>query len=116
MSITRNYRPCGHRVLVRLKKINEATEEKSKFGIVLAIKDKKYINREKMATCEAYVIRIGSQCWTGYGDGSAWAEVNDLVDIVKLSGQDHEDIEESEIYRVINDVDVVGVWEGEGLK
>lgn len=103
------YIPAGFRVLVKLKKVNEAKEIKSAGGIVMEIKENKKINAEKRATQKAYVIAVGKTAWKGYDDGHPWAKVGDCVLICKYSGDDLDDVEEDQIYRIISDRDIEAV-------
>lgn len=115
MTKMRNLKAVGHRVLVRLKQIDESLEEMSDGGIITKVKTKSRVDLEKQATQEAYVIQIGQNAWKAYDDGDPWAKVGDCVLISKYSGDDRHDIEDGEIYRLINDGDIHGVFEGEEL-
>jgi len=95
--------PCGHRVVVKLKKI----EEVSKTGIILSQGNN--LKREKYGVEEAIVVKLGRTAFKAFDDGEAWCEVGDLVAITKYSGKDYEDGEE--IYRIINDDDIMAVLE-----
>lgn len=97
-------KPCGHRVLVRLKEV----EEVSKGGIVIASSEKE-LNRQKYGTEEAYIEQIGSQAFKGFCDGEPWCEVGDLVAIVKYSAKTYED--NGVIYGVCNDEDILACLE-----
>lgn len=100
----RKLRPCGDRVLVKLK----PPEQKG-----LIIQTRTTVEQEKYATQEATIVWIGKGAWKQCGDGSPWAEVGDKVLICKYSGEDREDIEPGEVYRMISDENVYGVFEGE---
>ena len=95
--------PCGHRVAVKLKKIEDVTES----GIVISTGSQK--TREQYGTEEAYVEMIGKTAFKAFDDGEPWCEVGDLVAITKYSGKDYE--HEDDIYRVINDEDIMAVLE-----
>ena len=96
--------PAGHRVLVKLK----AYEEKSAGGILLC-SDTKLKDAQKRATQEATVIEIGRTAFKAFDDGHPWCAVGDKVLIAKYSGEDREDQETGDIYRLINDEDIFAV-------
>lgn len=106
MTIKRKYKPVGFRVLVKLKKVSQEKEKMSEGGIVIAVKTQSKINLEQRATQEAYVIDIGESAFKGFDDGKPWCKVGDLVLISKYSGDDLDDAEDDEIYRIINDRDI----------
>ncbi len=93
-------KPCGHNVLVRLKKV----EEVSKGGITT-------LNtvREQKAAEQATVVMLGDSAYTGFADGTPWCEVGDLVAIKMYSGVDYK--HDGETYRVILDDDVMAILE-----
>ena len=100
-------RPAGHRVLVRLKPI----EEVSKAGIILHLETAKAIHQK--ATQEATIISLGPTAYRGFDDGTPWCKPGDLVLIAKYSGEDRENPETKEIFRIINDDDVLAIIEEE---
>lgn len=108
--MSRNLRPCGDRVLVKLKN----PEEKSTGGIVLVTAINK--DMERHASCEAYILRLGHDSFKMLGSGEPWCKVGDLVLIRKYSGENREDLIDGELCRLISDEDILGVFEGEGLK
>lgn len=94
-------KPCGHRVVVKLKTV----EEVSTGGIVIATQDN--LKREQYGVEEAFVELIGDTAFKAFDDGEPWCEVGDLVAITKYSGKDYEDGDT--IYRIINDDDIMAV-------
>lgn len=106
-------KPAGHRVLVKLKKIDEQKEVKSEGGLILEIKENKKIKAEKRATQEARIISLGPNAFKAFDDGQPWCKEGDLAMICRYSGDDLEDIEDGEIYRIINDEDVQAIFVGE---
>lgn len=98
-------KPCGHRVVVKLKKVEETTES----GIVIATSTN--LKREQYGVEEAYVTQIGKTAFLAFDDGKPWCKIGDLVAITKYSGKDYEDGDD--IYRIINDEDVMAVLEDE---
>lgn len=113
--MSRDISPCGYRVLVRLKPVDQELEKKTESGIIIEVKQKSKIDREQRATQEAYVIKIGRTAWKAYDDGHAWCKEGDCVLIAKYSGDDLDDIREDGIYRVIQDRDILAVFNGEEL-
>ena len=97
--------PCGHRVVVKLRKVEEKTES----GIVIATTTN--LKREQYGVEEAYVTAVGKTAFKAFDDGEPWCEVGDLVAITKYSGKDYEDPETGDIYRVINDEDIMAILE-----
>lgn len=98
--------PVGHRVLV----LPEILEEKTSGGIIISTASQH--NREQMAQVNATVIELGT---TAYADQPApWCKVGDRVIIGKYAGLVKEGLDE-QLYRIINDLDVVGTIE-EGVK
>lgn len=98
-------RPAGHRILVKLKDV----EQKSKGGIILASDTD--VRAQRYATQEAEVIELGQTAYKAFDDGTPWVKVGDTVLIAKYSGENREDPETKEIFRIINDEDVIGTIE-----
>ena len=98
-------KPCGHRVVVRLRKVEETT----KSGIVLSSGTN--LKREQHGVEEAFVEQLGATAFKAFDDGQPWCKVGDLVAITKYSGKDYKDSETEEIYRIINDEDIMAVLE-----
>lgn len=89
---------CGYRLVVKLKKVEERTAS----GIIIA---SARVEREQEAMQEATVVDVGPEAFKQFGD-TQWCKKGDLVLIQKYSGAIIPDIEEDEVYRVINDQDV----------
>lgn len=115
MAILRKVKPCGFRVLVKLKKIVPELEKKTEYGIIYELSTDQKEKLKQRATQEAYVMALGPTAFKGFDDGHQWCKVGDLVQICKYSGDDLKDIETDEIYRIINDADIQCIFEGEGL-
>ena len=112
--LKRQIKPAGHRVLVKLKKINETKEVT--YGdkkIIVEIKTEKKLNAEKLSTQEARIVALGPTAFKAFDDGVPWCKEGDLVMICRYSGDDRTDIEDDEIYRIINDEDVQAIFVGE---
>ena len=107
----RKVRAIGFRVLVKLKKIEETL---TPGGVI--VRSEVQIGKEKRATQEAYVVEVGPQAFKDFGDGEPWCKEGDCVLIAKYSGDDMMDVEDDEVYRVINDRDIAAVFEGEEMK
>lgn len=110
----RKVKPAGYRVLVKLKKY----EEKAPKGAILLLKEEEArMKREQRGTQEAYVIEIGPTAFKRLDGGEKdWCQVGDCVLITKYSGDDLDDIEEGEIYRVINDQDIEAIFPEEHVE
>lgn len=119
--MVRVYQPLGHRVLVRLKKVELEKERKTAGGIIYDIKKNKELELERAAIVEAYVIAIGSTAnkYLDSHDGTGEHEyqVGDLVNIGQYAGKYVPDIfDEDEIYRLVKDIDILAKYPGESLK
>ena len=95
--------PCGHRVVVKLKKIEETT----KSGIIIDTGEN--LKRQQYGVEEAFVESLGPTAFRAFDDGEPWCKVGDLVAIVKYSGKDYKDGDD--IYRIINDEDIMAIIE-----
>lgn len=100
-------RPVGHRLLVVVKSLEEVTQG----GIV--IPKTQEFNRQRYSQEEGTVIAMGSQCYKEVGDGAPWCKVGDKVFMNRHSGVFHTDEETGDIYRVVNDLDIMAVIEDE---
>ncbi len=97
-------RPVGHILLVLPLEV----EEKTRSGIVLATATQQ--RREEMGQTEALVIALGN---TAYADQpEPWCAVGDRVVFARYAGTQREGSDGKQ-YRLINDLDVKGVLEGE---
>ena len=92
--------PCGHRLLVKMDKVERQTES----GIVLP---EDTADREEMSGTVATVIEVGKSCWADQHVSGQWAKPGDRVMIAKFAGQLWK--KNGIKYRVISDFDVVGV-------
>jgi chaperonin GroES len=102
MSNTSGIKPVGHRVLV----LPEIVEETSAGGIILHTATQQ--TREEMAQVNARVVVLGT---TAYADQPApWCAVGDRVIMGKYAGMMKKGKDE-QMYRIINDLDVVGIIE-----
>lgn len=98
-----NLVPCGHRVLVSLKEL----EEKSEGGIIVNYGHTGA--REQRSMREATVVAIGNNAFKAFDDGHDWCSVGDKVMVVRYSGEDFTDEETGTIYRIINDEDILAL-------
>lgn len=115
MTMKRKVSPVGFRVLVKLKKVAQETEQKTESGLIIAVKTKDKIKLEQRATQEAYIVETGPSAFKAFDDGAAWCVKGDCVLISKYSGDDLDDIEDGEIYRIINDRDIEAVFPDENI-
>lgn len=106
----RNLRPAGHRLLVRVEKPKDNVEMSSG-GIITKLNNTD--ERHTLGGQEATVITVGSNAFKAFDGGEAWCKQGDRVLIAKYAGEDRRDIEENQICRIINDDDILGVFEGE---
>lgn len=97
-------RPVGHILLVLPLEV----EKKTASGIVLATESQN--RREEMGQTEAQVIALGS---TAYNDQpEPWCSVGDRVVFARYAGTERKGAD-GKMYRLINDLDVKAVLEGE---
>lgn len=92
--------PKGHRILV----LPEAVEEVSAGGIIMATATQQ--QREQMGQTDGVVIAIGATAFSDLGE--PWCKVGDRVIFAKYAGLMRKGKDEKE-YRIINDLDVVGL-------
>ena len=78
-----NIHPAGHRVLVKLKKV-DAGAKKSAGGIIIELP--KDVEAMQNSTQEAYVVELGMTAYRGFDDGEPWCQPGDLVRIAKYAG------------------------------
>ncbi len=116
MTTNRCLIPAGHRVLVRLRATEQVKEVVSSGGIITEIKDNKTIEREKYAEVEAYVVKLGRTAFKAFDDGVPWCEEGDQVLICKYAGSDRKDEETGDVYRIINDEDIIAVFRDEPIR
>lgn len=102
--------PAGHRVLVKLKTV-ETGDKKSTGGIIIEHLAGYKAEAEQYATQEAYVVELGPTAYRDFSDGNAWCKVGDLVRIGKYRGENLKDEESGDVYRIIQDEDVVAIIE-----
>jgi co-chaperonin GroES (HSP10) len=114
--MTKKVKPAGYRVLVKLEEMDQRSEEMSEGGIITKVKTKTTRELEQRATQKAYVVDIGPTAWKSFDDGTPWASIGDCVLICKYSGDDLSDIEEGEVYRVINDRDIEAIFPEERIE
>lgn len=101
-------KPCGNRVVIRVKEF----EEKTKGGII-AVSNVGIKGAHQRANQIATVVQIGKDAWIDLGDGAPWAEVGDLVLVARHSGEYLPEGEGDPLLRTINDNDIIDVLEEE---
>ena len=109
----RKIKPVGHRLLVRCEAIEKEKEKKTEGGVIFEFKTDDQLAREALSVMEARVMDVGEGAFKGLGSGTPWCKVGDLVLINRYSGINRDDIEEDVVYRIINDEDVIALFEGE---
>lgn len=100
---------------MKLRKIDQEEYTTTESGLITAVRTKSRIEREQRATQEAYIIECGPTAFKAFDDGTPWCKRGDCVLISKYSGDDLDDIEEGEIYRIINDRDIEAVFPDERI-
>lgn len=100
----RKVKAPGYNVLVKLKKIT--TES----GIYIPDKLQKSI-------VDAYVVDVGPDAFKFNETvcSGPWCKVGDCVAIIKYAGNELENVEKDENYRMIRDTDIVAVFPEESL-
>lgn len=100
-------KPVGHRVLVKPKAVEETTT--SGIVVVSNIQEKRL---EEAGQVYGVLTGVGPQAWKAFGKdhtGEPWAEVGDTVLFSKFAGFSVEDPETEEMYKVLNDEDIVAI-------
>lgn len=91
--------PVGHRVLVYPDQISD---RRGSLFVPDSVR-----KQEQYAHVFGTLVKIGPQAWMGFDDGRPWAKVGDRVVFAKYGGLVLEDPETKELYRCLNDEDVV---------
>lgn len=99
------FTPVGAKILVYPIPVERTTAS----GIILHDVS---ADREDMAQVEAFVISIGHLAWKDQSDPQPWCKVGDRVVIGKYRGLVRTGSDKKQ-YRVISDLDVVGVVDHE---
>jgi co-chaperonin GroES (HSP10) len=103
---TSGWKPTGHRVLVKVDKV----EEVSQGGIIIP---KDVTKREQLGQDGGIVVEVGN---TAYADQEApWCQIGDYVKFGRYAGQliTPEEADDGIEYRVLNDLDIVLTKTGE---
>lgn len=103
MTNNSGFMPCGHRILV----LPDAIEKTTASGIVLATET---TGKEEMAQVRGQVIAVGAGCWKDTTTPD-WAAAGDSVVFGKYSGLMW-DGADGKKYRILNDLDIVGLVTG----
>jgi co-chaperonin GroES (HSP10) len=94
-------KPAGHRVLILADKI-----DKMKGSIILP---SEYRNRMDMENIFGTVVALGMTAFKAFDDGVPWCKVGDRVAFAKYGGFIIEDPETKEVFRLLNDEDIVAI-------
>lgn len=100
--------PAGHRVLVKVEKIEEMDQvfqSAKKAGIVIA--DTEESQRRQSGLDRGTVVAIGPTAFKAFGDVD-WCAVGDFVAFAKYAGKIIED--QGSKFLVLNDEDVIAVF------
>lgn len=103
----------GHRVLVspfKLEEVDETYKRAKQAGIALLDTDES--NARQNAVDRGIVVSVGSTAFKDFG-GEPWCEVGDFIAFAKYSGKYVEDPFTKERFVILNDEDVVCVFEEE---
>jgi len=93
-------RVCGKKLLI----LPDAVEEKSAGGIILNTNP----DKEQHGVVKGLVIDVGSGCWSDQTPAQPWCKVGDRIVFGKFRGNFH-DGDDGLKYRIISDLDVIGV-------
>lgn len=112
-------KPCGHRVLVKPK----AVEDKSEGGIILYASE--YEKKlEKAGICEGTIVAIGETAWKAFDKttaideagsytkvipGKPWAKLGDQVFYSQYGGKYIRDPNTEEEFVIMNDDDIIAI-------
>lgn len=100
MQNTSGFKPLGHRLLI----LPDSAETKTQSGIVLALET---TGREEMAQVKGVLVAVGDGCWKDTTT-SDWAQPGDRVVFGKYAGLLWPGADGRK-YRILNDLDVVGL-------
>lgn len=100
--------PAGHRVMVRLKELEEVDEvfaSAKKAGLeILELTSRK----EETAIDQGTVVAVGATAFKDFG-GENWCSVGDVIAYARHSGKRVKDPATDINYLIINDEDVVAI-------
>ena len=89
--------PLGHRVLVKLEKVYTG-------AIELPVETRL---RHEKGTQKATVLALGRTAFRAFDDGMPWCKIGDKIIVPQYCGHDEVDPVTKDIYRIINDEDVI---------
>lgn len=100
------WKPSGNKIMVRM----DPTERKTSSGIIIHHATSE---REEMSQMTGTVVAMGPLAF--HDQKVPWIKVGDRVKITKFGGWLHKEVENGEEvnYRVLHDLDVIMVLEGE---
>ncbi len=97
--------PSDMRVLIKPQPV----EEKTQGGIILTANT---LERDKYAQTRATFIAAGDNAFRDWGDCCRIPKPGDEVIMAQYSGKMHQGADGQD-YRICNDEDVIGFWEGD---
>jgi len=100
--------PCGHRVLV----LPKVVEEKSEGGIIIHT-DETTMKMEKAGNDIGTLYKVGPNAWKAYDNGEPWAKEGDTVVYARFGGVFVKDPNTDIEYILLNDEDLALVVETE---
>jgi co-chaperonin GroES (HSP10) len=94
--------PAGHRVLVKIDKIDEKTDG----GLFIPQE-----TRRQMGDAQIFgtVVKLGENAFKAFDDGLPWCKEGDKVAFAKYGGFIIQDPETKETFRLLNDEDICAV-------
>lgn len=101
----------GHRVLVKpdnLEEFDPVYKSAKQAGIVLTDSSDR---QERTAVDTGVVIQVGPTAFDVYGGKENWCKVGDRISYARYGGKFVTDPDSKEQWLVLNDEDVVMVWE-----
>lgn len=97
---TSGFLPLGHRLLVR----PDTVEKRTSGGLYLP---QEVTGRDEMAQVKGVVVAVGEGCWKDT-TSAEWAKPGDRIVFGKYSGLQYDGADAIK-YRILNDLDVVGL-------
>lgn len=108
-------KPVGPRITVRPQKIEESDAtyaSAARAGIVIPDLDER--KREQSAVDVGTVLAVSHLAWSDVGDCKPWCKVGDKILYAKYGGKSQKDEATGETVVILNDEDVLAVFDNEG--
>lgn len=101
----------GHRILIKPTKLEDhdpAVKSAKASGLIIPEKTQR---QEATIIDTGVVIQIGPTAYKDFGGADNWCKVGDMVSYTRHGGKFVKDPDSDEEWLVLNDEDVVMVWE-----